>query len=68
MNRLLRTELVRRLTSILFLSEIVGLLLYNYIEIALTTYGFEVDITYFLFDKTAILCICTAANISLQLS
>jgi len=68
MSRLLRAELSRRLTSIIFIGEIIFLLIYNFLEIVGSAYGFEVDTTYFLFNKTAIICICIAANVSLQLS
>lgn len=68
MSRLLRAELSRRLTSIIFIGEIVFLLSYNFLEIVWSVFGFEVDTTYFLFNKTATICICIAANVSLQLS
>ena len=42
MNKLLRVELSRRLTSIIYIGEIILLLVYNFLEISGSTYGFEV--------------------------
>lgn len=41
MNKLLRVELSRRLTSIIYIGEIILLLVYNFLEISGSTYGFE---------------------------
>lgn len=68
MNKLLQAELSRRLTSAVFIAEIISLCIYNLIEIVYSSYGFSVDATYFLFGKTPIICILIAANTSLQLS
>ena len=57
MNKLLRVELSRRLTSIIYIGEIILLLVYNFLEISGSTYGFEVNIPYFLFNKTTLICI-----------
>ena len=46
MNKLLRVELSRRLTSIIYIGEIILLLVYNFLEISGSTYGFEVNIPY----------------------
>lgn len=68
MNKLLCAELSRRLTSVIYIGEIIISLIYNFLEIAGSTYGFEVDISYFLFNKTTLICICIAINVSLKLS
>ncbi|MEE0237507.1 MAG: hypothetical protein UHS54_08870 [Lachnospiraceae bacterium] len=67
MRKLLQAELSRRLSSIIFIGEIIFLLIYNYLEVIGSVFGFEVDTTYFLFNKTAIICLCIAVNVSLQL-
>ena len=68
MNKLLRVELSRRLTSIIYIGEIILLLVYNFLEISGSTYGFEVNIPYFLFNKTTLICIFISINVSLKLS
>lgn len=68
MYKLLKAELSRRLTSLIFIGEIVFILIYNFQIIMRTTYGFEIDATYFLFDKSIVLCIFIATNICLQIS
>lgn len=68
MNKLLRAELLRRLTSVIYIAEIIIILIYNFFEIAGSRYGFEVDIPYFLFNKTSLICICIAVNVSLKVS
>lgn len=68
MYKLLKAELSRRLTSLIFISEVIFILIYNFMIIMRTTYGFEIDTTYFLFDKSFVLCIFIATNVSLQIS
>ena len=63
MNKLLRVELSRRLTSIIYIGEIILLLVYNFLEISGSTYGFEVNIPYFLFNKTTLICIFISINV-----
>ena len=63
MNKLLRVELSRRLTSIIYIGEIILLLVYNFLEISGSTYGFEVNIPYFLFNKTTLICIFISIKI-----
>lgn len=68
MNKLLRAELSRRLTSVIYIGEIIIVFIYNFLEIVGARYGFEVDIPYFLFNKTTLICIGIAINVSLKLS
>lgn len=68
MNKLLFAELLRRLTSVIYIGENIFFIIYNFMEIAGSTYGFEVDIPYFLFNKTSLICIFIAVNTSLKLS
>lgn len=68
MSKLLRAELTRRLTSIIYIGELIILLFYNCLEIAGSRYGFWVDIPYFLFNKTSMICIGIAVNVSLKVS
>lgn len=66
MSKLLRAELSRRLFSVIYIGEIIILLIYNFLEIAGSRYGFEVDIPYFLFNKTSLICLCVVVNVSLK--
>lgn len=66
MSKLLRAELSRRLFSVIYISEIIFLLIYNFLEIAGSRYGFQVDIPYFLFNKTSLICLCAVVNVSLK--
>lgn len=68
MSKLLQAELSRRLTSTIYIGELIILIVYNLFEIAGSRYGFEVDTAYFLFNKTALISICIAINVSLKLS
>lgn len=68
MYRLLKAELKRRLSSLIFVGGIVFILIYNFHTILGTGYGFDVDATYFLFSKNMILCVFLAVQITLQTS
>ena len=68
MKRLLQAELIRRLTSIIYISELIFLVIYNVFKIIASNYGFEINISYFLFENTALISIFTAVNVSLKLS
>ena len=68
MYRLIKAELTRRLSSLIFMSGIVFILIYNFMTIIKTTYGFNVDATHFLFQKTILLCIFLVVQITLQTS
>lgn len=68
MNKLLHAELLRRLTSVIYIGEMIVLVVYNIFAIIGSVYGYEVDISYFLFDKTSMICIFIAINVSLKIS
>lgn len=68
MNKLLHAELLRRLTSVIYIGEMIVLVVYNIFAIIGSVYGYEVDISYFLFDKTPMICIFIAINVSLKIS
>lgn len=68
MKRLLQAELIRRLTSVIYVGEIIFIIIYNLFGIIGSNYGFEVNISYFLFNNTAYIAIFTTVNVSLKLS
>lgn len=68
MYKLIKAELKRRLSSLIFIGTIVFILIYNFMTIMRTSYGFEVDVTNFLFKKSILLCIFLAVHITLQIS
>lgn len=68
MRKLLRAELLRRMVSNIYIVESILLLVYNFLEIGGSVYGFEVNIPYFLFNKVSLICICIAINVSLKIS
>lgn len=68
MNQLLRAELLRRLTSIIYIGEMIVLVVSHILEILGAAYGFEVDIPYFLFGKITLICIFVSVNAVLKVS
>lgn len=68
MRKLLRAELLRRMVSAIYIAECIFLLVYNFLEIGGSVYGFEVNIPYFLFNKVSLISICIAINVSLKVS
>ncbi|EGC74199.1 hypothetical protein HMPREF0490_02068 [Lachnospiraceae bacterium 6_1_37FAA] len=68
MSKLLRAELLRRMVSAIYIAECIFLLVYNFLEIGGSVYGFEVNIPYFLFNKVSLISICIAINVSLKVS
>lgn len=68
MYRLIKAELIRRLSNLIFMGGIVFILIYNFMTIIKTVYGFNVDATHFLFQKNMILCIFLVVQITLQTS
>lgn len=68
MRKLLRAELVRRMVSAIYIAECIFFLVYNFLEIGGSVYGFEVNIPYFLFNKVSLISICIAINVSLKIS
>lgn len=68
MRKLLRAELLRRMVSVTYFFECIFLLVYNFLEIRGSVYGFEVNIPYFLFNKVSFISICIAINVSLKMS
>lgn len=68
MNTLIRTELYRRLQSIIFISGAIFLLLCNIWDIILTDFEFEVGWSFFLFQKTPLILIIVAISTSLSIS
>lgn len=68
MSKLLRAELLRRMVSAIYIAECIFLLVYNFLEIGGSVYGFGVNIPYFLFNKVSLISICIAINVSLKVS
>lgn len=67
-SHLLRAELSRRCMSILFIGELLYLAAHNLLQIIGSSYGFDMSVSYFLYDNTPTLCIFVSAISSVQIS
>lgn len=67
MKLLVKTEICRRLRSIIFISGTTLLILYNIWNIILTDFGFDVGWSFFLFQNNPFILIMLAINTSLKI-
>lgn len=65
MKQLFHIEWKRRLTSAIYLGGMILMILYDLSGMAWTRYGYEVSISYFLFQTLPIICLCIAINTAL---